>query len=266
MGSTSSLALVRHPSTSVRKRDQKEAAKPVSALGLVAPAPVLIQTPSFEGPLETLFLAVRDHKIDLAEIPLAPICEAYWIYVVESPNSSLDECATALVALSYLLERKAWMLLPTAAPEPEQVEEDLALMPPTVHLYEQAIEVLRESADLRDQLFFRSSAAFPDGYELPYTLENVAPNDLAMALTRILSRMPVEKTLPVIRPKRLLSDVIELVLLAVSYSWRPLEELLPEDATRSDVVYWFLALLELIRLGKVFVRFADDQVEFATAA
>ena len=238
---------------------------PVSPLGLVNPAPIYIQTPTFEGPLATLFLCVRDRKVDLADIPLAPICEAYWSYVVSSPLASLDEAAAALVALAYLLERKAWMLLPTPEPEPEETDA-LERLPATAHEFAAVIEALRLGAEERERLFFRSPEAGPDPYELPYKLENVAAKDLALALERILNRLPTEPKMPVLRARRSLADVIKMVLLAVTDTWRTMDRILPEDATRSDAVYWFLALLELVRLGQVGVKIEADSVEFARAS
>jgi chromatin segregation and condensation protein Rec8/ScpA/Scc1 (kleisin family) len=231
---------------------------------LVAPAPIAIQTPTFEGSLATLFVCVRDRKIDLGGIPMAPICEAYWQYVIGSPLTNLDEAAAALVALAYLLERKAWLLLPTPEEEPEETEA-LDALPPSAHEYALVMDALRAGAEIRERMFFRSPEAGPDPYELPYKLEAVSARDLALALERVLSRVATEPQAPVVRPRRALSEVIGAVLLAVSDVWRPMERLIPLEATRSDVVYWFLALLELIRLGQVAVRVEAEAVEFARA-
>src|SRR3954463_13791078 len=103
----------------------------IAALGVVAPPPIQVTTPTFDGSLGLLFQCVRDHKVDLMEVPLAPICEAYFLYLMQSPNVELDEAAAALIALAYLLERKAWALLPVVEPEPE-LEEPLELPSPTV--------------------------------------------------------------------------------------------------------------------------------------
>ena len=245
---------------------KSKALQPVvsSPLGLVNPAPIYVQTPAFEGPLETLFLCVRDKKVNLSDIPLAPVCEAYWIYVVNSPMTGLDEAAAALVALAYLLERKAWMLLPTPEPEPEAAELGERL-PASVHEFELAMEALRVGAEEREKLFFRSPGTGPDLYELPYKLESVTPGDLALAFERILNRLPAEPKIPTIRARKSLADFISAALMAISDTWKPLDLILPLDTTRSDAVYWFLAVLELIRLGQVAVRLDQTEVEFRRA-
>ena len=114
----------------------------ISPLGVVAPPPIHVQSAAFEGSLAMLFNCVREHKVELLDIPLAPICEAYFAYILSSPDTGLDEAAAALVALAYLLERKAWLLLPTPEPEPEELDA-LEPLEPTVHEFTAAIEALR---------------------------------------------------------------------------------------------------------------------------
>lgn len=238
--------------------------KEVTALGVVPPPAILVQTPTFEGSLATLFFCVRDRKIDLLEIPLLPICEAYFTYLFDNRQADLDEAASALVALAYLLERKAWMLLPV--PETDSCQDDPAELPePTTHEFDVAIEALKVWHDERSRLFFRSADAGPDPYELPYQLANVSTTDLARAFERVLKRAKPDKPEVLAKPRRSLAEQMKIVLLAVCHEWRSLEALVTEDYTRTEAMYWFLALLELIRLGQVGVRVQNDEVMFRRA-
>ena len=236
----------------------------ITALGLVSPPPIHITAPNFEGSLATLFSCVRDHQIDLLGVPLFPICEAYFAYMMDSELRDLDQAAAALVALSYLLERKAWLLLPVAEPEPEY-EEPMEAIEPSIQEFTLAIDALRTWYHERSMLFFRSPEAGPDVYELPYTLANVSVGDLARAFERLLKRAAPEPLEPLAKPKRSLQEQMGAVLLALSTEWRTLAELVQEPFTRSEAVYWFLALLELIRLGKVSARVDGDDVVFRCA-
>ncbi len=238
------------------------AERPVTALGVISPPPIHVQTPTFDGSLATLFRCVRDHKVDLLGVPLFPICEAYFTYLIQSERPDLDEAAAALVALSYLLERKAWLLLPVDEPEPE-MEDPMELIEPTSHEYRSAIEALKLWHEERSMLFFRSPEAGPDPYELPYTLSDVSPNDLARALERLLRRAEPEPLESLSKPRKSLQEQMLVVLGAMSKEWRTLDALITAPITRSEAVYWFLALLELIRLGQVAARNTEDDVEFA---
>ena len=250
----------------VVRRELAEPLSAVSALGVIAPPPLQIETPAFEGSLAALFKCVRDAKIDLRLIPLFPVCEAYFEYLMAANLENLDEAAVALLALSYLLERKAWALLPSLEPEPE-IEEELEALPPTAHEYAGAIDVLKLYHEERSRLFFRSPEASPGMYELPYSLESVAPQDLARAFARLLARAEPKADAEVSnRPRRSLADQMRVVLGLLTPQWLTLEGLIQGSFTREDAVYWFLSLLELIRLGQARVRLEGEDVQFAGLA
>jgi len=236
----------------------------ISPLGVVAPPPIHVEAPAFSGSLALLFQCVHERKVDLMAIPLFPICRAYFEHVMSHPDSGVDEAAAAMMALAYLLERKAWGLLPTPEPEPE-ADDDLPLSLPSAHEYTLAIEALRLWHSEREQLFFRPLEGGPDPYELPMALGDVTPNDLARALERLLQRATPEPVKPLNRPRRSISDQMGIVYRALNSSWRTLEEMVPTPFTREDAVYWFLALLELIRLGQAGVVLENGDVRFARA-
>ncbi|MEQ1821660.1 MAG: segregation/condensation protein A [Fimbriimonadaceae bacterium] len=230
------------------------------ALGVFAPPPIAVDSPEFSGPLGQLLQMVSEHKVDLMRVPLLPVCQAYFEYLLKTNLSDLDEAAAALLALAYLLERKSWQLLPTPEEQPE-LEESLAFLDPTVAEYLPAIEVLKVWREEREQLFFRPQDAGPNPYEVPFELEDVSSLDLARALERILRKANPEPVRPT-RAHRSLQEQMVVVLRALSAEWKPMENLLPESFTREDAVFWFLSLLELIRLGQAQVRLKDEDVQF----
>lgn len=234
----------------------------VSPLGIVAPPPIHIESPRFVGSLATLFACVRDQRVDLCDVPLLPICEAYLAYVLAETVPNLDEAAAALAALAYLLERKAWGLLPLPDLEPEP-EELLELPAPSTYEYRLAMDTLREWHEERSRLFFRAPDSGPNPYEHPYELDEVTVEVLARSLGDLLRRTAPPSPPEVFRHKRSLASQMGEVLLALSYEWRTLSALVPLGSTREDAVYWFLGLLELMRLGQVSARIADGDVEFA---
>jgi segregation and condensation protein A len=246
------------------RQELAERNQAVSALGVIAPPPIHVTTPTFDGSLGTLFRCVREHKVQLLEVPLFPICEAYFIYLLKAELRDLDEAAAALAALSYLLERKAWALLPVPEPEPD-LEEAMELPEPSTHEYDMAIDVLKVWHEERSQQFFRSPEVGPDPYELPYTLGNVSPEDLARAFQKLLRRAQPEEVRPLGKPRKSLSDQMVIVLKAMTNDFQTLDQLITDPFTKSEAVYWFLALLELVRLGQVAVRLTEADVEFARA-
>ncbi len=242
-------------------RQTLERAPHISALGVIAPPPIHVETPTFSGSLGTLFACVRERKLDLLEIPLFPICEAYFTYLITGNKHELDEAAAALAALAYLLERKAWLLLPVPEPEPE-FDEPMELPDPTAHEYRIAIETLQIWHEERSHVFFRSPEAGPDPYELPYTLGNVSISDLARAFERLIRKAHPEPPEFMAKPRKSLEEQMRMVLQVLTQDWQPLEDVIEPIFSRSDLVYWFLALLELMRLGQVLARVTDGHVQF----
>lgn len=234
----------------------------ISSLGVIVPPPIHVEATAFSGSLSMLFQCVHERKVDLMAIPLFPICRAYFEYVMANPDGGVDEAAAAMMALSYMLERKAWGLLPTPEPEPE-ADDDLPLTLPSAHEYAIAIESLRLWHSEREQLFFRPTEGGPDPYELPMALGDVTPNDLARAFERLLQRATPEPVRPLNKPRRSLSEQMGIVFRALTTEWRNLDTLVPTPFTREDAVYWFLALLELIRLGQAVVQIESGDVRFA---
>lgn len=230
-------------------------------LGLVSPPPIEVSSPEYSGSLGLLLQMVQDRKIDLLRVPLYPVCEAYFRHLLQTSTEHLDDAAAALLALAYLLERKSWLLLPTPEVEPE-FEGGMEMVDPSIGEYAIAIDALRLWQNERDQFFFRPLDNGPDPYEVPFTLTDVSANDLARAFERLMRRAVPEPVEPLNRRRRSLTDQMGAALAALTKEWRSLETLIPGPFTREDVVYWFLSLLELIRLGQAQVQVAEEDVQF----
>jgi segregation and condensation protein A len=248
------------PARKIQKGDEA-----VTALGVVSPIPIQVESPRFNGSLAMLFGCVREHKVDVLDVPLLPICEAYFQYLLGASLRDLDQAAAALVALAYLLERKAWALLPVAEPEPE-ADDAAALMPPSTHEYELAIQALSLWEEEREKFFFRPPDCGPEPYELPFEIGNVTILDLARAFEKLLTKASPEPVAPLNKPRRSLSEQMKVVMRRLSTEWKPLEALITLPFSTEEAVYWFLALLELIRLGQATVKLQEDEVHFSRAA
>ncbi|MBX3097013.1 MAG: hypothetical protein KF812_09130 [Fimbriimonadaceae bacterium] len=229
---------------------------------------IVMDSPVFSGSLGTLLHMVREHKIDLYGVPLSPMCGAFLAYLTERGEIDVDSAAMALTALAYLTERKATLILPRddeiQNPETDEEFEWDDRAPSTIHLFAPALEDLSRRMVEREALFFRCA---PGGqYELPLDLDDTTATDLAKAFARLLARAQPDPPMPLGAPRRSMADQIGIVLRALSSSPRTLDELVPGPITRSEAVWWFLALLELIRLGQAFVEVKDEDAWFRGAA
>lgn len=235
----------------------------IGPLGVFAPPEISIECEAFSGSLGMLFQCVRERKIDLLGVPLAPICEAYFLYLVDQAKEDLEAAAVALVALSYLLERKAWMLLPMPETEEPDGDEWLESVEPYIQEFQPLILALRDKELERDSLFFRQSDGKAYPYELPIDTTDVSPMHLAEAFESLLRRANPDPPDTFDRPRRSLTEQMMVVMQVLPTTFKPLDEIVVGEFTRSEVVWWFLALLELIRLGQARVKVESSAVLFA---
>lgn len=232
----------------------------LSALGVISPPAIHVESVGYSGSLEVLFSMVKDHRVDLMMVALGPVCEAFFQYILAANPEDIDQSAAALTALAYLLERKAWMLLPTPEPEPD-LDEGLALPQPTIGDFESALGSLRTWHEERTNLYFRST---PTGdFEWPLDLSEVTVDLLTTVFERLLERASPDPLTSTSRPRRSLTEQMDIVMASLLPTYQSLERLVPTPFSKSEAVWWFLALLELIRLRKVIVRQVEDSVEFA---
>lgn len=211
-------------------------------LGLFAPPDIRVECDVFEGSLATLVRCVLNHKLDLLQIPLQPIVEAYVEYLMACEDTDIDSACAALLALAYLIERKAHCLLP----KPEIIEtDDLdAFEGPGVETYRAVLGFLEDGLAARDEVFFRSARA---DYELPVEMGKVTLSGLARALERLLEQTEDPGPALLSRPRRSIAQQMEIVLESLMNEPQTLDNLIPAPMTRTEAVWWFLALLELIR-------------------
>lgn len=225
--------------------------------------PVLeIESEAYRGSLGGLLECARLRRIDLREVAIHPICEAYVAYLLEFQDRDLEVLGGALTVLAYLVERKAWAMLPVPEAEPEPLPEDTPELP-VIGGFGEAIDRLFDLAAERQRFAFRAQGREAP-YEMPITLGEARLGDLAAAFERVLRRAKPDVPI-VVYQRRSLAEVMRHVVRDLDADFRSLDDVAPADATRTDCVWWFLALLELIRLRQARVRVVDGLARFARA-
>ena len=71
-----------------------------------------VTLPSFKGPLDLLLHLIKQHKIDIYDIPIALITEQYNEYLDAMEELSLDVAADYIYMAALLIHIKSKMLLP----------------------------------------------------------------------------------------------------------------------------------------------------------
>lgn len=232
---------------------------------------------NFEGPLDLLLHLIDKNKIDIYDIPIVTITEQYLDYVSHMEVKDLDLMSNFLVMAATLLEIKSRMLLPM---EKDENGEDID---PRAGLVERLLEH-KKYKDLGYQLsdyeadapnYILKKATIPKEVanfipEIDYDdlLKDVTLDRLNNIFIEILKRKeesvdPLRSNFGVIKKEKLpLKDVMLNVLdyskIHKKFSFR---NMLMSQATKSEVIVSFLAILELIKIGRVMVvqdMYTDD--------
>ncbi|SRR5579884_50096 len=260
--SDSSVLAVQAPTTNptVKAGVHSRPASPLAAAG-TAPKP-LFKTPAFEGPLDLLLHLIRANEVDIYDIPIAEITQQYLEYMELLEALDLAVAGEYVVMAATLIEIKSRMLLPPPpAPEGEEEGEDprAALVARLLEYqqYQGAVETLRGWEELRRQIYFRGALENVDDYILPVPEGEATAEQLYQALHRLLAEAGVEdRPVTAVTPRRRLSLRMKMVeiarkIAAAHPNGLAFEALFELPCPRYGIVLAFLALLELVRLGRV---------------
>jgi len=219
---------------------------------------------AFEGPLDLLLHLIREHKVDIADIPIVQVTDHYLAYLKSMEAMNLSIAGEFIVMAATLLEIKSRMLLPKAPKEEEPLDENgedpreaLVRKLQDYQRYKAFCDTLALWEDERRQLFFRGEADYGDLYELPVAFGSQAPKLLVSALARLLTEAGVsghDDVTAVRRQKMTLK--LSMVSLLRKVEKGGAEGVLFEDCferplIRFEIIMTFLALLELLRQLKV---------------
>jgi segregation and condensation protein A len=224
---------------------------------------VHVQLKQFDGPLDLLLHLVGKAKIDLKDIFVSQITEQYIDIVRNAPDYDMDEASEFIAMAALLVEIKSRSLLPKP-PKPEEEDPEQALIQRLL-AYRQFKETTVQMAEFEKsakQVFGK----LPEEYPLPpqeVQLDNLTLEALWQALKRISTRSPAEPQEAVFRLRDIRRDsfTVEGCMEAIESRLQEgrvsFESLFTDHPSKEEVVTLFMAVLEMLKLGKVHVRQKD---------
>ena len=235
----------------------------------------------FEGPLDLLLHLIEKNKINIYDIPIVEITAQYLDYVRHMEREDLNIVSEFLVMAATLLDIKAKMLLP------KEVDEEGEEIDPRAELVMRLLEYKKYRL-MADELADREDGALKHLYK-PSTLPpEVAKYEPAVDLDKLLDGLTLAKLQrifeQVMKRKEDKIDPIrsnfgtihrEPVSLeqkignVLSYARRKrrfsFRDLLEGQPDKLEVVVTFLAVLELMKIGKIHLSqeetFGDMDIE-----
>ena len=240
-----------------------------------------VKLPIFEGPLDLLLHLIDKNKIDIYDIPIVEITDQYMEYIRQMQEKDLDVMSEFMVMAATLLDIKCKMLLPKEVNE-EGEEED-----PRAELVQQLLEYQMYknlSYELRDRMEDAEKILYKDptipGEILSYRepadpkelLKDVTLEKLHSIYKSILRRQedkmdPIRSKFGRIEQEEVnlpekMDYVEEYARTHKKFSFR---QLLEKQCSRTQIVVTFLAILELMKTGKIVIHqehlFDDIEIE-----
>ena len=208
----------------------------------------------FEGPLELLLALAEREEVDIFQVSLARVTDAYLAEIAQRETPDAGEMAEFLWMAARLLLLKSMKLLPGETPTEEEVdllgwEEDVRQRLEEYRAYKAMAQDLMTRAE-QETFAFPPPArpAEAGGQEEPLEIDV-----LVAAFNSVLARIPPR---PVVVEGRTwtLEEKLEVITERVRRGPIELLQLILESEDRLEAVITFVAVLELLRRSLITVR------------
>ena len=219
----------------------------------------------YDGPLDLLLTLIGKAQIDIRDIFVSEITDQYLEIVRNAPDLDMDEASDFLLMAATLLEIKSRAMLPRPPKTEDETDPEAELIRRLEEYkrFRETAESMKAFEDAAKRVFTK----LPEEYPLPpqeVELTGLTLEGLREAFLRIWQRRPQldddpESNHYAARNIHRDSHTVQDCMLNLMYRIRKKKRMRFEDAfseapTREEVVTYFLAVLELLKLGQMHVR------------
>ncbi len=210
----------------------------------------------FQGPLDLLLHLLQKDKLDIYDIPIARITDQFIRHIEVIQSVSLDQAGDFLTMAATLLVIKMKVLMPSRL-EGDVVEEE----DPRAELVRQLLEYKRfkeaaeafQTQETARQCFHLRGGKYPFAGDLDLQPKlRIEMYDLLAAVAGIFERLNSRPGHAVIREPFTVGEKINLILDRLANGGMvAFEDLFAQDSIKMEVIVTFIAVLEMVKLGKL---------------
>ncbi|HNX61656.1 MAG TPA: segregation/condensation protein A [Candidatus Limiplasma sp.] len=220
---------------------------------------VYIRLKQFDGPLDLLLHLIGKAKIDIKDIFVSQITEQFIEAVQNAPDFDPEEASEFIAMAATLVEIKSRALLPRP-PKPDEEDPEQMLIDRLT-----AYKQFKESAGAMAEFEKSAMQVFgklPEEIPLPpptLEIDGLTLDALWQALLRVAERTPREEQEAELVPRDIRRDcyTVEGCMKTIQHRLKSgatrFDELFHAVPDREEIVTLFIALLELLRLGRAYV-------------
>lgn len=222
---------------------------------------------NFEGPLDLLLHLIEKNKVSIYDIPIVLITEQYLEYVSHMETEDLNVVSEFLVMAATLIDIKSKMLLPAEVNEEGEEEDPRAELVARLleyKMYKYMAQELLEMEDGAGRHMYKEPTVPKEvaKYEPPVNLDQLLDGLTLAKLQSIFESVikrradkidPIRSKFGTIRREPIslemrIGSVMDYARLHRKFSFR---QLLERQEDKLEVVVTFLAVLELMKMGKI---------------
>lgn len=220
-----------------------------------------IELPAYQGPLDLLLTLIQQEKVDIYDIPIARIADQFVEAVRKMESLDMEVTTEFLVLAAQLLYMKSRELLPKPVkyeegqdeggdPRQELVERLIAY-----RTYKQAAQVLEALQISSGRPYYREVdvEALMVDFQRSDPLKGIEFDDLWQAFRKVLERVDKGEEIRHVKPDEISIDVMvaDILRRVILHPQGVRFSKLMRIGSRMELVVSFLALLELLKSGKV---------------
>ena len=235
----------------------------------------------FEGPLDLLLHLLEKNKVSIYDIPIVEITNQYMEYIRQMQQNDLNVMSEFMVMAATLLDIKSKMLLPAQETEDEEAEDPRAELVQQLleyKLYKSMAFELKDRQVDASHVFYKEPtipaevAAYQPPIDTKELVADLSLNQLNDIFKSVLKRQkdkidPIRSKFGEIKKEEVsLEDKMGyLTEYATSHRFFSFRQLLEKQSSRLEIIVTFLAVLELMKSGTIYISqektFDDIKIE-----
>jgi segregation and condensation protein A len=220
---------------------------------------------TFRGPMDLLLYLVKRDEIDIHDIPISHLTTEYLAEMDKLDDLDVDVASEFMSMASMLVEIKSRMLLPPTTSEEDEDEDNFDPRAGLVQAlleykrFKEAAALLGDMAEYHAGRFARLAPQMNFDDQEEGTIEEVGSLDLYVAFEKMIRNMLASEAQEIVYDEvpteTRIRQIMETVDLVGSARF---SLLLSSEPTKGEMVGFFIAMLEIIRLKKIWARQSAD--------
>lgn len=228
-----------------------------------------IKLNTFEGPLDLLLFFIRRDELDIYNIPISKITKDFMGYLHLLEQLDLEVAGDFLLMAATLMQIKVRMLLPKEKDEAGEEIDPRADLVNALIEYKRYKEMSEEFSYLEGKqraIFYRGNYEKDEAEtkpELDVLLKNISLYDLIKAFQTAMMEKPKEIVHEVKRLNVSIEEQIDFIIDKTEKTGRiNFLNLIKDMREKIRIIVTFIAMLELIKMGKIGLDESPDFNDF----